>query len=131
MLVINMLIPLLLGLSIYMTSPSSTYLSEQFSKIGIVFPKIYYPDLISFYACDFCWGYALYSGLELFNDGTHKVILPAMLTAAAVEAAQLIPGFPGTFDVLDILVEMMAVMLAVIITTFILGGIKHEKQEAY
>ena len=94
-----------------------------------------YPVMIRAYACDMLWGYALYSGLALFsNDATDehiislKVILPAALLVVILETAQLSPKMPGTFDALDIVLEIAAIMLDAFITTFLIRRKRNESK---
>ena len=124
------IIPLLTGLTIYLTSGNNTYVSAFASGLGINLISVNYPEIIRNYACDFLWGYALYSGLRLFDEKSNphaKSALIALTAVTILELTQLSPKFPGTFDCFDILVETAAVITAMFITT-LPGRFIHEKE---
>ena len=126
---INMLIPLMLGLFIYLTSGNNTYLSDFASSSGIQLIKIQYPGIVRFYLCDLLWGYSLYSGLRIFNDNAGVALLTAVITASVMEALQMTAVIPGTFDVWDIAVEIIGIILALLTTNFITGRKRDEETE--
>lgn len=120
--IVNIIVPLFCGLFIYLTKAESTYLSNYLSVIRSVLPTICYPYIIQNYACDYLWTYSLFFCLRLtlgdILKGKHnwKVILLTSVTAIILETIQLIKTVPGTFDFLDILTELIAVVVALLIT---------------
>lgn len=119
--VFSAVIPLIIGLFIYMTSKDHTILTDFLSNIGISLSRFEYPTIIRYYACDFLWAYAMCSGLWLFSSDRRsnktmiRVVVTAIGFAAVFESLQLIKGFPGTFDIYDVLVEAAAIIIATII----------------
>ena len=115
---VNMAIPLVIGLFIYLTSENHTYLSEFFHSIGFPNLVIKYAPIVRNYGCDFLWGYSLCSGLCLFssNSGSIKrlsfTIIVSCIAAVCFEAIQRLEAVPGVFDTLDILVELTGSVLA-------------------
>jgi len=133
-LLLNMVIPILAGLFVYLTSGHQTYISEYASKIGIEMRTINYPSIIRCYGCDFLWGYSLCSGLQLFvTDGLYrhaliKVITASMLIAITMECLQRLPFISGTFDIADIFVECGAICIAAFITNLFKRRHQNEKR---
>lgn len=125
MFAINILIPLIIGLFIYLTKAERSYVSDFLSVIRSLLPVIRYPYIIRNFACDFLWTYSLFFCLRLTLGerlkGKHNltVILVTGAVAVILETIQLINTIPGTFDLLDILVELTAVIVAFFITTLI------------
>ncbi|MBP5260682.1 MAG: hypothetical protein J6Z43_00995 [Clostridiales bacterium] len=131
---IGMAISLMIGLVIYLTNGSTTYISGSFEKLGIKLISIDYPKIIKNYGCDFLWGYALCSGLQMFNSnagsrlGLLKVITASMLLAIIMESLQKVSFISGTFDILDILVECGAICIAGFITNTYMRRHQNEKR---
>ncbi|MBO4580225.1 MAG: hypothetical protein J5715_08740 [Clostridiales bacterium] len=127
----NAVIPLTVGLMIYLTAGGRTYVADLFSNIGIMFPRIQYPQLIRNHACDFLWAYSLLSMLMLVMGKEEikrniKIILATVFFSIVLESIQIVPMIPGTFDLLDVLTELIAIMLAVLITHVIIGRFRYE-----
>ena len=118
---LNMLIPLVVGALIYITSGERTMISDAFAKFRLEPVHIRYPSIIRAHACDLLWGYSLCAGLYLFNtieNGVRRlfgIITAASLTAVIMESVQLLQGVPGTFDIKDIFVELFGIALAAVI----------------
>lgn len=129
-----MTIPLILGLLIYLTAGSQTYISSFASKIGIAVKSIDYPGMIRAHGCDLLWGYSLSSGLQLFIKNGYglpdllKVITVASLVALAMESIQVFSFVSGTFDVKDIIVEFCAICAAALVTKIYTGRHQNEKR---
>lgn len=114
------MIPLILGVLVYITSGLRTYLSEFIHNSGLIFRTIDYPDFFRNYACDFLWGYALFSGLYLINGGykdAGRIVITSIIVIIVLEGIQVFPGIPGVFDPSDILIETSAVLTAMFITS--------------
>lgn len=115
---VNIVIPLVFGVFIYLTKAERTYISDILSAFRSVLPIIIYPEIIRDYACDFLWAYALFFCLSLsLGDklkGEYNLVVIAMATIVAVslETIQLNTAIPGTFDPWDIVVELIAIATA-------------------
>ena len=122
---LNIFIPLVWGLIIYLTKPENTYISICFSGIRSLLPTIKYPEIINCFACDFLWTYSMFFCLRMTLGETLKgkhnltVITVTGFVAIFLETIQLIKGVPGTFDPLDIVTELVAIAVAFLITTII------------
>lgn len=122
---VNIIVPLVCGLFIYLTKTESTYISDFLSSIRSILPVIRYPILIRYYASDFLWAYSMFFCIRLTLGeslkGRHNltVITVTGFVAVILETLQLIKGVPGTFDPLDIVSELIAITVALTITTII------------
>ena len=135
LLAVNIIIPLICGLFIYLTKEESTYLSRFLHVFRSLLPVIRYPQIISNYACDFLWTYSLFFCLRLtLGDklkGEHNLTVITLTSVVAIilETMQLIKSVPGTFDLLDILVELVAVTIAFLVTTLIERRFKYYEEK--
>ena len=133
---VNIIIPLIIGLFIYLTKPSSTYLSDFLLGFRSVLPTIGYPEIIDFYACDFLWAYSMFFCFRLtLGDalkGKHNltVIMVTGVVAIILETLQLIKGVPGTFDLMDIVTELIAVTVAFLLTIIIERRFKYYEENS-
>ncbi len=134
---VNIIIPLIIGLFIYLTKPSSTYLSDFLSGFRSVLPIIRYPEIIDFYACDFLWTYSMFFCLRLALGDALKgkynlmVITVTGVVAIILETLQLIKGVPGTFDPMDIVTELIAVTVAYLLTIIIERRFKYYEENGF
>ena len=113
---INIFIPLVFGLFIYLTKAERSYVSDLFSYFQIVFRPINYPDIIKSYACDFLWAYSLlfvlFIVIGIYKKNLKLSIIISVLFAVMIESIQLFQTNMFTFDVIDIVVEIIAIALA-------------------
>ncbi len=134
---VNIIIPLIIGLFIYLTKPSSTYLSDFLSGFRSVLPIIRYPIIIDFYACDFLWTYSMFFCLRLTLGDALKgkynlmVITVTGVVAIILESLQLIKGVPGTFDPMDVVTELIAVTVAFLLTIIIERRFKYYEENGF
>lgn len=132
---VNVLIPLICGLFIYLTKAERTYLSDFLSGLRSVLPIIRYPQVIGNFACDFLWTYSLFFCLRLTLGDKLKgeynltVIAVTVIVAIILETIQLIKTVPGTFDPLDILVELIAIAVAFLVVTIIERRFKYYEEK--
>ncbi|SEM38823.1 hypothetical protein SAMN04487770_13633 [Butyrivibrio sp. ob235] len=124
--VANIIVPLLLGAVIYcLTSPDVIFMEAVrslwgmpvLSEQGTVHRGIW--KFIRYYLLDVLWAYALFFALY-FSIGNNAAKLKmafmiAVLFSTVMEAIQLFPIIPGYFDLLDILVEVLAETFAALI----------------
>lgn len=114
---INIIFPLSLGLLIYIFVHEKTFYNlifpteKQFQAEGFV------GVFVCSWLCDMLWSYALthtlYLALEPFES---RIFLAALISGAlgiALEILQLINAISGTFDVLDIIFELIAIGIAI------------------
>ncbi len=133
--VVNTIIPLIGGFLIYMTKAESTYLSSFLSGFRSLLPTISYPNIIRSFACDFLWTYSMFFcfrltlGDKLKGEHNLTVITVTGVVAIFLEAIQLIKTIPGTFDPLDILVELIAIAVAFLVTTIIERRFKYYEEK--
>ena len=122
---VNIVIPLIFGLLIYLTKAERTYLSDFLSAYRSALPIIDYPEIIRNYACDFLWAYSLFFCLRLSMGeklkGKHNLmaVVVTSITAVGLETIQLIQTIPGVYDPWDIAVELTAIVIANLISTII------------
>ena len=130
LLIINIIVPLLIGLFIYVTKEGNTYISDVFSSVRSEFGIICYPLIIRCYACDFLWFFSIRLSLgdSLKGKNNETVLITAGVIAIALELLQLNKRFPGSYDSMDIVVELFAIFFATVITTIIDRRIKYEKE---
>ena len=119
----SILLPLLAGASLYIiSSPNVIFL--KYLKLRIVIaselinPHIWFWPILRNYIPDMLWGYSLVFAVYMIidnNAASMRMLFYVLVFSIALELLQLFPMIPGTFDLLDIFVEGVAEMLAVII----------------
>ncbi len=117
-LIINIIIPLVMGGLIYcITSPDTIFVRTLRITIfrGAITQATFVPVglgmFIRFYFLDMLWGYALVFALVLLWGNSAEVLrcfLIAVAFSVVMESLQLVPAVLGTFDLLDILAEVVA-----------------------
>ncbi len=122
----NIIFPLLVGAAIYLfTSPDVVFVEavrsfwgtpifmEHVNTVGGLL------QLMRYYMLDVFWAYALVFALyfAIGNNAARvkKAFVIAVLFSTVMEVIQLSPIIPGTFDVIDILVEAAAEIFAALI----------------
>ncbi len=115
--IINIIFPLLFGCVIYVFTRNTTYIN-MLLDLRFETTRNFLTDILSFYVADFLWAYSLFFSLKfLWNT-----IISACLTISCGifwECLQ-IAFIKGTFDFYDILMYILAVIIAIIIIFF--GG---------
>lgn len=135
--VVNVVIPLVCGLFIYLTKIESNFLSVSLSGIRSLLPVIRYPVLVNNFAADFLWSYSLFFCLRLVlgddmkGKYSLKVISLTAVVAVVFESMQMLKHFPGTFDPLDIVVELIAVVSAFLMSVFIERMFKYHEEKKH
>lgn len=121
---LNVAIPLLIGLSIYLFCYKSTYINTFFENVfGFNFPYFYFNNVvhhfITCWACDILWAYSLTFALFFcFKELKKSLLFSSCLTfllSIIIEFLQLSGYINGTFDIWDIIMELSAIIIAVII----------------
>ena len=122
---LNIVIPLLLGLTFYLFFSPAAHVSQwvyEKLKLETLQPATTFGRWIGRqlflrnFFCDACWSYALSFSVSGALGGKGKrLVLSLMISILfcfALEFAQLLPYVDGTFDGLDILVELLICCIA-------------------
>jgi len=121
---INILSPLLIGGIIYIIFRSDSYIATFFSEtIGISTRQYMLPAWLNTIVCnylsDVLWAYSLafaLSALFKFNRSNVTVVfMICIIFVVAIELLQMTNTVSGTFDSVDIILETIAVSLALLI----------------
>ena len=119
----NILVPLLSGAAVYLYWRPDAYLSRLVFHLFHISHEIA-PGrpagiyrFIRYYLCDILWVYALVFSLSLYlgRYSLVKAYIAAAVFAAAAEMLQLLPLTPGSFDILDIIVELIVCTITIFI----------------
>ena len=119
--ILNIILPLFLGLYIYVLFRKETYIAVLIQELtGITFhPWFDLPSWIEAflrnYLSDFLWAYSLtFSVSFVLGHTANKAICFAICACTAVlfELFQKLNVVQGTFDIMDIIVELIAIVLA-------------------
>lgn len=120
----NISFPLLIGLAIYVFCYQNTYINTTIENIlGFSLPYFYFDNafhrFLTCWACDILWAYsltfALFFCFKNFNKSLLIVCMLSGLFSLVIELLQLIGIINGTFDIWDIIMEFIAILIAVII----------------
>lgn len=131
--VINIVLPLVIGLLIYLTKEERTYVSYIFSALRLRISHIKYPTPIKNYACDILWAYSMFFCLRCTLGDNLKgrfnitVVIITSVSSALLELFQRFEFFPGTFDWLDISAELIAILIALSISLLIERRVVYEE----
>lgn len=119
LLLMNMVLPLMAGAMVYILLSPDAYITRAFwSAIGKENPlrdiqicdMPYGIQFIRYHCCDFLWAMALYSTVILVmgKDRMRWSILITTIFIVGMEGLQLSDAVSGTFDLMDIVVEVLA-----------------------
>lgn len=132
--ILNISIPLLLGLVIYFFLKPDTYVIKwifSFFNFNFTYSISHNNLIVKFiycYLCDILWAYALTFAVYYFSDFfTHKYFIAMLITivfCVLIEFLQFFDIITGAFDVLDILFEIIANVLALMYIFIFSGGYK-------
>lgn len=117
---LNIIIPLVLGVMIYLISRPQSYVSvfvyDLFSLgDGALFSGIRLPELINNFGCDFLWGYSLTVCFFFVSRSYRYTVIVCSIFMILSELAQLLPFFRLRFDIIDIAVELAAMAIAMMV----------------
>lgn len=121
----HIIVPLLLGFGIYVHSTGDTYITE---ALNIILPEFLTSPpkwdagssvllrVFRFYFCDAAWAYSLTFSAAPFigaaKAGVIRAIVLCSCFSVLFELMQLNPGFIGTFDPFDLIVEVVSCIVA-------------------
>ena len=124
---LNCFLPLIFGGGIYAVFRPTSYVSGVFNNIGFINRLSdtasqldgWFISFLKYWFCDFLWAYALaFCLLLVFEKTKHKFIysiIISVILSVSLETLQFFSIISGTFDWWDLLAELTAVVLAVII----------------
>jgi len=125
--ILNTLIPLLLGFGIYIAFRPDAIISKYtYALFGILplsisLPYKWLQAVICGFSCDFLWAYSLTFVVGMIVGYTKRnritVFLICLLFEVLIEILQLVGFIHGTFDIIDIIVELLAIFLALVLIT--------------
>ena len=137
---VNIIIPLIVGFMIYFIFRPNAYIIQPiYTLFGIKARSVdgnnMFWKFVNNYACDILWSYSLtFVSIFLLRNMKRCIwigVLVCVLFETMVESLQLIPAFPGTFDVFDMLAELITTLLAALIIHIFIykyGGTQYEKE---
>lgn len=113
---INIFLPLAVGLCIYLLFYNGTYLNSMFGIELNFKANSFFGIFMKSWACDILWAYSLTNTLYLaLYAFKHRILFSAILSiciATVFELLQLFGKVNGTFDILDIIFQIAAVISA-------------------
>ena len=122
---LNVIVPLIMGMLMYLAVSQEVVFIKLINELlgyssnGGMIRKSVVVTESRYYLPDMLWGYSLIFAL-FFVCGKRQSTLPSIFIlagvfAAIMESLQLISAIPGSFDLMDIVVEIAACLLAVFI----------------
>lgn len=114
---VNAILPLLLGLIVYVCDRPDSYISILvYSLTGFRSSIRFFPTIIDNHFPDFVWAYSLMfvvnSVTGIYKKNLKLSYVISILFAVILELIQLFQHNMFTFDVIDIVVEIVAISLA-------------------
>lgn len=137
----NIIIPLLAGVFLYIWMRPDTYisiyvynfldLSVNDLKFGFSLPHLLSSFLRNF-SCDMLWAYSLTFTVFVILGLKYESLKPTLIICSmfeiGIELLQKFGVISGTFDFLDILLEFCIIIFAIIVIFFTLRRVKNEKE---
>ena len=133
--ILNIVIPLLIGSTIYILIRPDTYICQYFYKalcistppeVGIFLPTGLQTFLRCF-AADILWAYALTFAVSFILKDERSYLYICIVFELIMEFIQLSPALPGTFDWLDIIFEICTTA----IVSLIINKRRKRNEEVY
>jgi len=120
---LNIIIPLAIGGGIYFCVRPDAYFSKYICEIigysqEISLARPYgLRRIIQYYLCDALWAYSLTWTVAAFLGRKERIkaFLISVSFCIIMECLQLFTVWPGSFDVVDIIVEIIVCLMAIII----------------
>lgn len=122
----NIMLPLVIGTIVYVYVKPSAPISQLIYFILHISPPVLNIKLtgihrfIQYYLCDILWSYSLTFALSLYL-GKDRLLLAYAIAASfstLVEVLQLLHQVLGSFDIFDIIVQLIACTISIHIITF-------------
>lgn len=133
--ILNIVLPLVIGTMVYVyVKPSAPISQLIYFLLHISSPVLQVGPtgihrFIQYYLCDILWSYSLTFALSLYL-GKDKLLLTYVIAASfstLVEVLQLLPYVLGSFDIFDIIVQLIACTISIHIITFYERRISDDK----
>lgn len=137
--VLMVILPLLFGTAIYVFLRPDTYISE---LIGTALhvnaapadcPRGMFSDFLRFYVSDMLWAFALppalFAATGFEADDLLHIFFISVAFAGSLEMLQYIGVMSGTGDLVDLILESIAVSAAVFTLKIVFGGQIYEKND--
>lgn len=124
--ILNIVLPLVIGTIVYLyVKPSAPISQLIYFLLHIETPVLNIKPtgvhrFIQYYLCDILWSYSLTFALSLYL-GKDRLLLTYDIAASfstLVEVIQLLPQVLGSFDIFDIIVQLIACTISIHIITF-------------
>lgn len=124
--ILNIVLPLVIGTIVYVhVKPSAPISQLIYFLLHIKTPVLNIKPtgihrFIQYYLCDILWSYSLTFALSLYL-GKDRLLLSyaiAVSFSTLVEVLQLLPQVLGSFDIFDIIVQLIACTISIHIITF-------------
>ena len=117
---LNIIVPLAVGTLIYIVSRPYSFVSViVYSVTGLRGHSGTVPALVNNYVPDLVWAYALvfvlYAAIGVYKRDLRLVIILSVLFTSITEILQLFSANMFTFDVTDITVQIIAILMASLI----------------
>ncbi len=139
---VNVIIPLIIGVFIYYAFRPDAYVSvflwRIFHQIGLnqQYDVLSIPPFSTFlknYGCDILWSYSLVFAVHLFSDKNIRSLCFVTILCfefdCIVEILQHLSIINGTFDIADVILELLSTLVAgAILFVSFRGGLFHEKE---
>lgn len=128
----NIFLSLFVGLIIYVFLRPETYISDFVStrvKTFCIDKEIVFFQFFKYYFVDALWAYAMTFSLAIFIDEKISCVI-SICVCIVWELFQLFSIVNGTFDFVDIIMYLAAVIIAVLIIFFYKKGESHEKHDS-
>ena len=117
--ILNIIVPLVVGALIYyVLFPDIIFVKTIDELIGVSFHvPVKFSNIfiryLRYYLLDLLWAYSLMSLVSMMFKDSKAIYAISFVFIIAMEMIQMLPGIPGTFDVIDIVVEMIAGLIAI------------------
>lgn len=124
--ILNIVLPLVIGTIVYLYLKPSAHISQLIYFLLHISPPALnikptgIHRFIQYYLCDILWSYSLTFALSLYF-GKDRLLLTYAIAASfstLVEVLQLLPQVLGSFDIFDIIVQLIACTISIHIITF-------------
>lgn len=118
------LFPIIIGgVFYYITSPDVIFVKIIDNILGVKFHILNisrnpFGAFIRYYLLDMLWAFALTNTVYFFLDNKSNLIKAFVISfifSFVLEVMQIVPAINGTFDIFDILFELIAELIAIII----------------
>lgn len=76
--------------------------------LGVIIYLVNTPGIIRNHLCDFLWAYSLAFSLTYIELNNKETLIITLSSGVVFELLQMMHLIKGTFDILDILVELLA-----------------------